>query len=94
MQNSKVIFGPGIDAALLALIDYVDVDSIPSVLKFIEDIQLRLVNTLATFPQSGRMFQGGVRMFAVDDYIFLYEHHADLNEVHVLEMIQLRRNWR
>lgn len=89
-----VLFAPGVDAALVALIDHVDVDDIPTVLTFIERIQTRLVETLSTFPEAGSVFQGAVRMFPVEGYVFLYEHHATQGEVHVLDMISPGRNWR
>ena len=43
MQPVTVLFGPAVDAALVELIDHVDVDSIPTVLDFLERIQTRLV---------------------------------------------------
>jgi hypothetical protein len=94
MQAITVLFAPGVDAALVELIDHVDVDSIPTVLDFLERIQGRLVTTLGTFPEAGPVFQGRVRMLAVDGYVFLYEHHPAANEVHVLDMIAPGRNWR
>jgi len=94
MPPVTVLFGPGVDTALGDLIDYVDVDSIPSVLDFLERVQTRLVETLSTFPEAGSVFQGRVRMFVVDGYVFLYEHHPEAGEVHVLDMITPGRNWR
>jgi len=94
MQPVTVLFAPRVDAALLELIDYVNVDSIPTVLDFLERIQGRLVETLSTFPDAGPVFQGEVRMFPVEGYVFLYEHHAVAHEVHVLDMIAPGRKWR
>ena len=89
-----VLFAPEVDAALVELIEHVNVDSIPTVLDFLERIQTRLVKTLSTLPEAGPVFQGKVRMFPVDGYVFLYEYHPDTNEVHVLDMIAPGRNWR
>lgn len=94
MQPATVLFAPGVDAALVALIDHVDVDSIPTVLEFLKRIQARLVKTLSTLPEAGPVFQGEVRMLPVDGYVFLYEHHATAHEVHVIDMIAPGRNWR
>lgn len=94
MQPITVLFAPAVDAALVKLIDHVDVDSIPTVLDFLERIQGRLVETLSHFPEAGPVFQGEVRMFPVEGYVFLYEHHTSMGEVHVLEMIAPRQNWR
>ena len=94
MKNATVIFGPGVDAAITYLIDYVDIDDLPTVITFLERIQTRLVNTLATLPEGGSRFQGTVRMMVVEKYTFLYEYHASLNEVHVLEMIAPGKDWR
>ena len=94
MQPVTVLFAPRVDAALVEFIDHVDVDSIPTVLDFLERIQTRLVETLSTFPEAGALFQGEVRMFPVDGYVFLYEHHAAMQEVHVLDLIAPGRNWR
>ena len=63
MQPVTVLFAPAVDAALVELIDYVDVDSVPTVLDFLERIQTRLVQTLSTFPEAGSIFQGEARMF-------------------------------
>lgn len=40
------------------------------------------------------MFQGRVRMFPVEGYVFLYEYDPGASEVHVLDMIAPGRNWR
>ncbi|PID44242.1 MAG: hypothetical protein CSB48_02475 [Proteobacteria bacterium] len=94
MKNAKVIFGPGVDDAIIALIDYVDPSDIPQVLNFIEGIQNRLVKTLSTLPEGGSLFQGSVRSFVVEGYVFLYEYRPNLNEVHVHEMNAPGQNWR
>lgn len=94
MQPVTVLFAPRVDAALVEFIDHVDVDSIPTVLDFLEQIQTRLVETLSTFPEAGAVFQGEVRMFPVKGYVFLYEHHVAVQEVHVLDVIAPGRNWR
>ena len=94
MQPVTVIFAPGVDVALVEIIDHVDVDSIPTVLDFLNRIQNRLVETLSTFPEAGPVFQGEVRMFPLEGYVFLYEHHAAAREVHILDLIAPGRNWR
>jgi hypothetical protein len=94
MQSVTVLFAPGVDAALIELIDHVDADSIPTLLDFLERIQRRLGETLSTSPGAGPVFQGDVRMFPVKGYVFLYEHHPSMGEVHVLDMIGPGRNWR
>ena len=94
MLPITVLFAPGVNAALVGLIDHVDVDSLPTILDFLERIQTRLVRTLSTLPEAGPVFQGKVRMFPVEGYVFLYEHHPDANEIHVLDMIAPGRNWR
>jgi hypothetical protein len=93
-HSVTVLFAPGVDAALVALIDHVDVDSIPTVLDFLERVQTRLIETLNTFPEAGPIFQGDVRMFPVEGYVFLYEHDLAAGEVHVLDMLAPGRNWR
>lgn len=94
MKNATVIFGPSVDAAIQDMIDYVDVDSIPTIITFLERIQQRLVGTLSTFPEGGSPFQAGVRLFVVEGYSFLYEYHPESNEVHVLEMKAPGTDWR
>lgn len=94
MRDATVIFGPMVDTAIIDLIDYVEPSDIPKVLNFIESIQNRLVKTLSTAPEGGSRFQGPVRSFVVEGYVFLYQYHSDLNEVHVLEMNAPGQNWR
>jgi len=94
MQPVTVLFAPGVDAALVELIDHVDVDSIPTLLDFLERIKERLVKTLSILPEAGPVFQGRVRMLPVEGYVFLYEHQSAANEVHVLDIIAPGRNWR
>lgn len=89
-----VILGPGVDAAVNAIIDYVEIDSIPTVLTFLDNIQNRLVRTLSTLSSGGSRFQGSVRTHVVEGYVFLYEYHEDTNEIHVLDMIAPGRNWK
>jgi hypothetical protein len=59
MQPVTVLFAPAVDAALVELIDHVDVDRIATVLDFLERIQGRFVQTLSTVPEAGPFFQGG-----------------------------------
>ena len=94
MQLITVLFAPAVAAALVELIDNVDVDSIPIVLDVLERIQKRLVETLSSFPEAGPVFPGEVRMFPVEGYVFIYEHYTSRGEVHVLDLIAPGQNWR
>ncbi len=94
MKTAKVIFAPSVDEAILRFIDYVHPSDIPTVLDFIEELQARLVNTVADYPGIGTRFQGNVRFFVIKNYVFLYEYDEDQNEVHVLDMIGPGQNWR
>lgn len=93
MKNAKVILGPDVEAAIIDLIDYVELDEIPAVLDFLEGIQARLKDTLSAYPEGGTRFQGNVRMFTVKRYSFLYEYYPDTNEAYVLEMKAPGRVW-
>ena len=94
MKDATVIFGPDVDVAIQDLIDHVEIDDIPTVINFLDRIQTRLVRTLSTSPHGGSVFQGRVRKFVVDRYVFLFEYHEDSNEVHILDMIAPGRNWK
>lgn len=94
MKNATILLAPEVDAAILRLIDYVDPSEIRDVLTFLEGIQQRMARLLSDFPESGARFQGGVRFLALEGYTFLYEYHADTNEVHVLDLMMLGQNWR
>lgn len=94
MKTTTVLFAPSVDAALLDLIDYVELDRVPTVIAFLERIQNRLVATLSTFPEAGSPFQANIRLFVVEGYSFLYEYHPDKGEVHVLEMKAPGIDWR
>lgn len=94
MKNATIIFAPEVDAAILSLIDHVDPSEIPAVLDFLDRIQKRMVRTLADVPEGGPRFKGQTRMFPLNGYTFLYEYHADTNEVHVLDLMMPGQNWR
>lgn len=94
MKNATIILAPEVDAAILRLIDYVDPSDILMVLNFLERIQTRMVQTLSAFPEAGTPFKGNVRSFAFDGYVFLYEYHVTLNEVHVMDLIMPGQDWR
>lgn len=94
MRPVTVLFAPGVDAVLVTLVDHVDTDSLPALLDFLERIQTHLVDTLCSLPEAGPVFQGTVRMFPVEGYVFLYEFDPGAREVHVLDMIAAGRNWR
>lgn len=94
MNTATVIFAPSVDEAILNLIDYIDPSDIPVVLNFIEKLQKRLVNTLSTAPLGGTKFQGNIRFFAIDGYVFLYEYIETANEVHVVDMMGPGQDWR
>lgn len=94
MKNATGIFGPSVDAAIRDMVNYVEPDSIPTVIRFLERIQQRLVGTLSTFPDSGSPFQGSIRLLVVEGYSFLYEYHPEKNDVHVLEMKAPSIDWR
>jgi hypothetical protein len=93
-SGAETVWRSGVDAALVEIIDHVDVDRIPIALDFLDRIQTRLVGTLSTFPEACPVFQGQVRVFPMDGYVFLYEHHETTREIHVLDLIAPGRNWR
>lgn len=66
----------------------------PITVLFAPGIDAALVETLSTFPEAGPFFQGEVRMFPVEGYVFLCEHYTSRGEVHVLDMIAPGRHWR
>lgn len=94
MKDATIILAPEVDAAILRLIDHVDPDEIPNVLRFLEGIHQRMARTLSVFPEAGARFQGRVRFLALEGYAYLYEYHDDLNEVHVLDLMMPGQNWR
>lgn len=94
MKNATIILAPEVDAAILRLIDHVDPSEIPAVLDFLERIQERMVRTLTDAPEGGPRFDERTRIFPLEGYTFLYEYHADTNEVHVLDLMMPGQNWR
>lgn len=94
MKNATILLAPEVGAAILGLIDYVDPSEIPDVLAFLEGIHQRMAHLLSDLPERGARFQGGVRFMALQGYTYLYEYHADRNEVHVLDLMMLGQNWR
>ena len=75
------------EAALIALIDHVDVDSILTVLDFLERTQKPLVEIVSAAPEVGPVFQGAVRKFTAHGYVLHCEYHPSKGEAHVLDMI-------
>ena len=94
MREIPVIFDQAVDEAITDLIDFVPIVDLPAVIAFIQRIQTTLVKTLSFSPEAGTRFQGNVRMFVVERYVFLYEYRADLDEVHVLDLKLPGQNWR
>ena len=94
MKNAMIILAPEVDAAILRLIDHVDPSEIPDVLNFLDGIHQRMARMLSDFPKGGARFQGRVRFLALEGYTYLYEYHEDANEVHVLDLMMPRQNWR
>lgn len=94
MKNATIILAPAVDAAILRLIDHVEPSEIPGVLVFLEGIQQRMVQMLRDFPEGSARFQGNVRFLALERYTYLYEYHADANEVHVLDLMMPGQNSR
>lgn len=94
MKSATIILAPEVDAAILRLIDHVHPSEIPDVLDFIEAIQTSMIQTLSDFPEAGPVFREPVRMFPVQRYTFLYEYLAEVNEVHVLDLMMPGQDWR
>jgi hypothetical protein len=94
VQPVAVLFAPSVDAALVALVDQFDTDSVSALLDFLESIQPRLVDSLGMLPEAESVFQGRVRLLPIEGWVFLYEYYPAAREVHVLDMIAAGRNWR
>jgi hypothetical protein len=94
-MNTKVIFAPGVDEAILNYLDFVDVDAIPQTLHFINEAQKKLANTLSMFPMGGAKFQNNTRFYpTAKGYVFIYEYDAEANQVNVLDLYMPGRDWR
>lgn len=94
-MNTKVIFAPGVDEAILNYLDFVDVDEIPQTLHFINEAQKKLANTLSMFPTGGPKFQNNTRFHpTAKGYVFIYEYDPEANQVNVLDLQMPGRNWR
>lgn len=94
MQPVTVLFAPAVDAALVELIDHVDVDRILTLLDFLRAGPETPGRDPYHLPAAGPIFQGEVRMLTVEGRAFPYEHYPAKGEVHVLDMIAPGRNWR
>jgi len=94
-MNTKVIFAPGVDEAILNYLDFVDIDDIPQTLNFLNEAQKKLANTLSMFPEGGRKFQNNTRFYpAAKGYVFIYEYDSEANQVNVLDLYMPGQNWR
>lgn len=93
-MNTKVIFAPGVDDAILNYLDYVEIDDIPQVLSFINKAQKRLVETLSVFPMGGRNFQKNTQFYPIEGYVFIYEYDEEFNQVNVIDLYTPGQNWR
>lgn len=93
-MNTKVIFAPGVDDAILHHLDYMDVSEIPLALNSINSAQQRLAKTLSTLPLGGAKFHGDTYFLAVKGYVFIYEYDLGDNSVNVLDLHMPGTNWR
>jgi len=94
-MNTKVIFAPGVDEAILNYLDFVDIDEIPQTLNFLNEAQKKLADTLSMFPTGGVKFQNNTRFYPTKKgYVFIYEYDEEANQVNVLDLQMPGRNWR
>lgn len=93
-METKVIFAPGVDEAILNYLDFVDVEDIPRTLNFINEAQNTLAKTLSMFPKGGANFQNETQFYPVKGYVFIYEYDEEADQVNVIDLYMPGQNWR
>lgn len=94
MTQVIVIFAPIIHTALENIVDFDEHITASAMLDLIERIEIRLVSDLAQSPTIGPIFRGSVRMFQIENYVFLYEYHQKAGKIYILDIVSPTQNWR
>jgi plasmid stabilization system protein ParE len=93
-MNYEVIFTDIANQDLYEILNYIGAESPQNALNFIDKLQERTKNTLATLPFSGASYKDGIRFFVFDNYIVAYEPNEAKRQVAVYLVSERHRQWR
>lgn len=93
-MNYKVIFTDIANQDFYGILDYIAQDSPQNALNFINKLQERTKNTLATLPFGGASYKDSIRFFVFDNYIVVYEPNEAKKQVAVYMVTERHRQWR
>lgn len=89
----RVYFSRSAQDDFLSIIDFIAADNPDRALSFVDDLQQRTVEMLATFPRTGRR-HGSFRYLVLDSYIVAYDIDETARAVHILLVSEGHRLWR
>jgi toxin ParE1/3/4 len=80
-------------ADLEGIIDHIAADNPARAFGFVDEIRLKIINTLSIAPHGGRKYSETVRVLALGSYVALYETDEATKRVFILNVVHGRRNW-
>jgi toxin ParE1/3/4 len=89
-----VRFTPKALADLRSIANYIATDNPRRAIGFIDELQLRTNQFLATTPNGGTPYKNKTRYFAVGNYVVLYEVNDAGECVDVLHIVSGRTDWK
>jgi plasmid stabilization system protein ParE len=88
----RVFFSRSAQYDFLSIIDFIAADSPSRALSFVDDLQRRSVDLLASFPRSGQQY-GSFHYLVLGNYIVAYDIDEPAKAVHVLLVSEGHRLW-
>lgn len=92
-MNYEVIFTDIANQDFYKILDYIAQDSPQNALNFIDKLQERTKNTLATLPFGGASYKDSIRFLVFDNYIVVYEPNEAKKQVAVYMVTERHRQW-
>lgn len=91
---SKIIISPSADQDLKSILSFIAEDSPERALHFVDELQEKAKTILGTFPESGHVFKQDQRYITIKRYVLVYEYHAQIDTVYILEVHAPGKNWK
>ncbi len=79
---------------LMEIAIYIVQDNLKKALSFIDELELKTRNVLATAPRGGRIYKNQTRYFPIGRYIILYEVNGPKKLVEVLHIVAGATDWK
>lgn len=94
----KLIYSPDAKSDLNDIFDYIANDNIDEAIRFVSLLKSE-IEKLPDFPLLGTnrnrpfLIRRKIRFLVAEDYLVFYRHHSDVDEIHILRILNGARDY-